>query len=247
MTVDPLSETVTLANEPSTPPLTPSAGTLLRGYREALGIKAEALAAKLHVPIGKLLALEQDRLDALPDAMFARALTLAVCRQLQADPAPVLARLPQKDLSRLASHNERGLDFPLKRPSLLPASGLGAWLAWPRWVWGVMGLAAVVIIALSSWSTDSVPALDSASQVVLPLTPKAGMPASASAPLLGPVPALTDVSSPNLAATVNAPTLPQTPVPPVIQSGKMVVTPVQPNVVVLTPVSPSISTEGASK
>jgi cytoskeleton protein RodZ len=80
------------------------------------------LAQVLRVSSAKLQALESDRLDELPDAMFARALTLAVCRQLKVDAAAVLALLPGQDVSRLAPKNERGLDFPLDRPSFLPQS-----------------------------------------------------------------------------------------------------------------------------
>jgi hypothetical protein len=54
--------------------------------------------------------------------MFARALSLAVCRHLKTDANPVLALLPEKDVNRLALKSERGLDFPLERPSLLPQS-----------------------------------------------------------------------------------------------------------------------------
>mgnify|MGYP000653309680 CR=1 FL=1 len=106
---------------PSTSPST-TAGALLRQYRESQGFKLDVLAQALRVSPSKLEALENDRLEALPDAMFARALTLAVCRQLKVDAAPVLALLPGQDVSRLAAKNERGLDFPLDRPSFLPQS-----------------------------------------------------------------------------------------------------------------------------
>lgn len=99
-----------------------TAGALLRQLREDAGFKLDVLAQALRVSPAKLEALEADRLDELPDAMFARALTLAVCRQLKTDAAPVLALLPGQDVSRLAAKNERGLDFPLDRPSLLPQS-----------------------------------------------------------------------------------------------------------------------------
>lgn len=104
-------------------PVTPitSAGAVLRGYRQSHGLAQEALAKVLHVSATKLDALENDRLDALPDAMFARALSLAICRHLKTDPQPVLALLPEPVANRLAN-NERGLDFPLERPSLLPQS-----------------------------------------------------------------------------------------------------------------------------
>ena len=112
MTQDPTTSTT-----PST-----TAGALLRQYREAQGFKLDVLAQALRVSPAKLEALEADRLDELPDAMFARALTLAVCRQLKTDATPVLALLPSQDVSRLAPKHERGLNFPLDRPSFLPQS-----------------------------------------------------------------------------------------------------------------------------
>jgi cytoskeleton protein RodZ len=105
-------------------PAGPSAGALLRQHREALGIAQDALAQMLRVAPSKLKALENDQLDQLPDAMFARALTLAVCRHLKVDAKPVLDLLPAADASRLAVHDERGLDYPLDRPSFLPQSAL---------------------------------------------------------------------------------------------------------------------------
>lgn len=101
---------------------TQTAGALLRQYRESHGLKLEALASTLRVAASKLQSLESDRLDQLPDAMFARALALAVCRHLKADAAPVLAQLPVPDTTRLAPKNELGLNFPLERPSFLPQS-----------------------------------------------------------------------------------------------------------------------------
>ncbi len=106
---------------PFTPPSI-TAGALLRQYRESQGHALEALANALRVSPVKLQALEENRLNDLPDAVFARALALAVCRQLKTDAAPVLALLPGQDVSRLAPKNERGLDFPLDRPSFLPQS-----------------------------------------------------------------------------------------------------------------------------
>jgi cytoskeleton protein RodZ len=108
------------------------------------------LAQALRVSTTKLEALEADRLDELPDAMFARALTLAVCRQLKTDAAPVLALLPGHDVSRLAAKNERGLDFPLDRPSFLPQSSffLVARLFTPmRWM-ALAVLAVALVIGL---------------------------------------------------------------------------------------------------
>jgi cytoskeleton protein RodZ len=105
---------------PAPSPATP--GAMLRAYREAQGLRIDSVASSLKVPVSKLESLENDRLDELPDTMFARALTLAVCRVLKADAAPVLALLPGQDVSRLAPKDERGIDLTLQRPSFLPQS-----------------------------------------------------------------------------------------------------------------------------
>ena len=131
----------------STSPST-TAGALLRQYREAHGFKLDVLAQALRVSPAKLDALENNRLDELPDAMFARALALAVCRQLKTDASPVLALLPGQDVSRLAARNERGLDFPLNRPSFLPQSSFVVvvrLLTPMRWA-ALMILAAALVI-----------------------------------------------------------------------------------------------------
>ncbi len=73
-----------------------TAGRLLRQAREAAGVHIGALAAALKVPIKKLEALENDQLDQLPDAVFARALASSVCRTLKTDPVPVLRLLPEQ-------------------------------------------------------------------------------------------------------------------------------------------------------
>ena len=71
-----------------------TAGDMLRQAREAHGLHLEVLAAMLKVSAHKLEALEADAIDALPDAVFARALAASTCRILKMDPAPVLAKLP---------------------------------------------------------------------------------------------------------------------------------------------------------
>lgn len=70
------------------------AGGLLRQAREASGIHVGALSVMLKVPVQRLEALESERWDLLPDAVFVRALAASVCRALKVDPAPVLMKLP---------------------------------------------------------------------------------------------------------------------------------------------------------
>lgn len=92
-----------------------SAGTLLRQAREAAGIDLPSLAATLKVSPKKLEALEADRLEQLPDAVFLRGLASSVCRSLKIDAAPVLSRLPQSTAPRLA-YDEAGLNTPFNSP-----------------------------------------------------------------------------------------------------------------------------------
>ena len=71
-----------------------SAGQMLRELRESAGIDPALLASAMKVSTQKLDALENDRLDLLPDVTFARGLASAICRAFGADPAPVLERMP---------------------------------------------------------------------------------------------------------------------------------------------------------
>jgi cytoskeleton protein RodZ len=92
-----------------------SAGSMLRRAREDAGLHIGALAVSLKVPVKKLEALEADRLDLLPDTVFARALAGTVCRLLKVDPAPVLAAFPQTSAQR--DQQERTGRQPTFKPS----------------------------------------------------------------------------------------------------------------------------------
>lgn len=92
-----------------------TAGAMLRSAREAAGLHVAALAVAMKVPVAKLDALENDRHDLLPDAVFARALAASVCRTLKIDAAPVLARLPQTGKPRLVQDTD-GLNAPFRSP-----------------------------------------------------------------------------------------------------------------------------------
>src|SRR3954468_4559735 len=101
----------------------PSAGALLREGREAAGLHVSTLAANLKVPVRKLEALEEDRYEELPDAVFARALASSVCRTLKVDPAPVLERLPQPPQPTLGSLGA-SINTPFRSPRDGPVPGL---------------------------------------------------------------------------------------------------------------------------
>jgi len=96
-------------------PRKPSAGELLRQAREDAGLHIAALAVALKVSVKKLEALEADRLDLLPDAVFVRAMASSICRALKIDPAPVLDQLPQTATPRLELDG-CGLNTPFQNP-----------------------------------------------------------------------------------------------------------------------------------
>jgi len=100
-----------------------SAGDMLREAREAHGLHIDMVAAALKVSPRKLAALEADDIEALPDAVFARALAASVCRALRIDPQPVLAKLPGAQRPGLADA-DRTISRSLK--SAAPRSGAGA-------------------------------------------------------------------------------------------------------------------------
>jgi len=100
-----------------------SAGDMLREAREAHGLHIDMVAAALKVSPQKLAALEDDNIEALPDAVFARALAASVCRALRIDPQPVLAKLPGAQRPGLADA-DRTISKSLK--SAAPRSGSGA-------------------------------------------------------------------------------------------------------------------------
>jgi len=156
-----------------------TAGTLLRQAREAAGLHIAALAVSLKVPVRKLEALESDRLDLLPDAVFVRALASSVCRTLKIDPAPVLERLPQTAAPRLVP-DASGINTPFRGPS----DGKG-----PSWldqlskpvflaVFALL-LGALVLILLPSVQRDGTDA--STDTVSTPVLPPAGTMAAAAA------------------------------------------------------------------
>lgn len=139
--------------------LGPTAGALLREAREAAGIHIAALAALLKVPEQKLEALEQDRLDLLLDAVFARALASSICRTLEVDAGPVLDRLPVTGAYRL-KYPSAGMNTPF-RP-MAGGAGPSAWaqISKPVVLAGLaLLLGALVLILLPAIKQDGVPFL----------------------------------------------------------------------------------------
>ena len=167
------------------PASSPSAGALLRSAREAAGLHIAALAVSLKVPVKKLEALESDRLDLLPDAVFVRGLASSVCRTLKIDPAPVLSQLPQSAAPRLAA-NESGLNMPFRAPGDVARVSMGEQISRPGLLVAlVFVVGALVLVFLPSLdSTDKGASVKTASEMVVPVPlaqPAAAEPVAAAA------------------------------------------------------------------
>lgn len=124
-----------------------SPGALLREARERKGLHIAALAVGLKVPVRRLEALEADRHAELPDATFTRSLALSVCRQLQIDPAPVLALLPRAEVTVLRAPDS------LSRMAVPPAVAAPMRLrqAWRHPVAWVVTILIVAALAVLFW------------------------------------------------------------------------------------------------
>lgn len=126
----------------------PGAGALLKQAREASGLHIAALAVLLKVPVKKLEALESDRLDLLPDAVFVRALASSVCRTLKIDSTVILARLPQTNAPKL-TYQGTGINEPFRSPGDGPGPSVWAQVSRPAVLAGmVLLLGALVLILL---------------------------------------------------------------------------------------------------
>ena len=146
----------------------PSAGEMLRQAREDAGLHIATLALALKVSVKKLEALEADRLDLLPDAVFVRAMASSVCRVLKIDPAPVLEQLPQTAVPRLALDQEFGLNTPFLAPGDDTRSSIWSQLSRPVVLVALTLLVgALVLILFPSMEGVDKPAV-TPSEVVLP-------------------------------------------------------------------------------
>lgn len=90
-----------------------TAGKMLCEAREAKGLTANSLASLMKVSLKKIEAIEADRLELLPDMVFARALALSICRHLKTDPDPILKQFPPTLVHNLKS-DESGINAPFR-------------------------------------------------------------------------------------------------------------------------------------
>jgi cytoskeleton protein RodZ len=192
-----------------------TAGMLLRRAREAAGLHVAALAVSLKVPVRKLEALEDNRFEELPDAVFVRALASSVCRSLKIDPQPILERLPQTSAPRLVRDGE-GINAPFRAPSDGAPPGWTEQLTKPVFlaVFALL-LGALVLILLpgapkpaqvATLSTAPAPAEPPPPPMVLP-GPEAAPPAAIASP------AVMSQDAPAMAAPAAKPVVLSTAVP----------------------------------
>ena len=214
----------------------PTAGAMLRQAREAAGLHIAALAVSLKVPVKKLEALEADRLDLLPDAVFARALASSVCRTLKVDPALVLAAFPQSTLPRLHS-DARGINTPFSTPGLNPRATVWEQLSRPVVIAALaLVVGALVLVLLPSVETAATSAVGAVSPAVTSTTPvfpasvATPAPRSAGQPVAPEVPTIADPAIQPPASAAKAEAI----VPPATPTQSSVAAPVGEGVVVLT-------------
>jgi cytoskeleton protein RodZ len=183
-----------------------SAGALLRQAREAAGLHLATLAANLKVPPRKLEALEEDRYDLLPDAVFVRALASSVCRTLKMDPQPVLQRLPQTASPRLVQEGE-GINTPFHSPKDGPSPGFLDQFSRPV-VFTVaallLGALVLVFLPMVQHGYDSMTEPDKSDPVMPPPGAAATVP-STSAPVETVLPAPAGATAPATPAPAPAP------------------------------------------
>ena len=183
----------TVAQEPVPLETVPvlSAGALIRQAREEAGLHIASLAMALKVPVKRLEALEADRFDLLPSAVFSRALASSVCRALKLNPTQVLAQLPGLSAPRLGYPEESRLSPYSSGSSGQSSTFLGS-LSRPALAGGALFLAGAALLvflpSLPFQFLQSGPG-DSAvvTTTVVPMEPLAQTPNDISSPAAAPV------------------------------------------------------------
>jgi len=216
----------------------------VRQARERAGLRVEALAAMLKVPVRQLEALEAGRYDELPDPTFVRALASSVCRVLKTDPGPILATLPALARARLGEP-ENALHTPL--PSATASTVLARAASAPiqRLSAPVAVALFLLVAALTLWfllpQQGPEPAQPGAEPQLAAQAPDAAQPdvpaptpTPAPAPAAPPVPRLSPELAPLPATTPTTTPAPAAPAAPTAASAPLVAPATQPEVLRLS-------------
>jgi cytoskeleton protein RodZ len=123
-----------------------TAGGLLKAARQAAGVHLAVLSVNLKVPVRQLEALEADQLPDGQSTVFARGIVASMCRQLRADPAPILALMPMP-ANYLEPHGavRHAYPVPANLGRVRGASSGSPSKAW----WAAVGM--LVLIAALIW------------------------------------------------------------------------------------------------
>ena len=176
-------------------------GELLKHAREACGLDVATLAVALKVSVQKLEALEADRFDLMPDAMYVRAFASRVCRHLNIDSEKVLLLLPPGVMPHLDDYKP-GLNVPFRSAGMITSQSLWSNLPRPVVVAGavlLLGTAGLIFLPPASGPTTQAtlsppnPASTGSLSGLLPISDG----------LLTVVPDLPSVSSETLAKTAS--------------------------------------------
>jgi len=183
-------------------------GRALAAAREAQGVPVAEMAGRLRLHPRQLEALEQERLDELPSALFVRGYVRSYAKELKIDPAPLLAALG----TRLPAPATIGLNAPA---GLMMTEVRRAGVERASRVMVIGGsVVALLILAIVGWiaSTRLKPA-------ALPLqVPQAAAPQaapSAAAPVTDPGPATAPAATSSGESPSAAVVQPSTPSPAV--------------------------------
>lgn len=180
---------------------TPSAGALLKAYREEAGLEQETLAAALKISAQKLQALESDDYSALPAVYFARGLAANICRHLKKDPAPVLARMPgekPRTPAAEAADTPRVQSITPVHIDAAPGKGILKWLIAGAVLLALIAGAVLALPQLRARLADTPANASSAPEAATSLPSQTDTAPAAASPVLAP------------AATASAATAPMT-------------------------------------
>jgi cytoskeleton protein RodZ len=203
-----------------------TAGQLLREARLKAGVHLAVLSVTLKVPVRQLEALEADELDSNKGPVFYRGLASSMCRHLGADPAPIMALLPQP--SAYLKTLQAPVHVSVPAQSLLSDGGssdprrVSPWVVWGAGLMVLLTLALLWMPVPSQWTwfDDIKTALSlegssqESDQTVSALPPVLSAPSvpapAASEPASSPA-ALVDVASPVTLTQASEPSTPKVP------------------------------------
>jgi cytoskeletal protein RodZ len=119
------------------------AGDILRERREAMDLRLQDVAARVHVPMAYLRAFEAGDLDALPAPAYSVGFLQSYCKLLELEPEPFLDRY------RLCMH--RNSARAIRSPFLLNLFGGGG--EKPRWMEELQTWTAICAVLILGWVT----------------------------------------------------------------------------------------------